>query len=229
MLAPDITALTQKLTRGRLVAVIEPCWGETCPMSSPRLPTFFLLLGAMAFAIVGQVGDAVPLTIAVFVPRSSCPLQTDIGEMRILQADIVFELCVSCGSGESYLRRRRSLVPRPTHTCHPALKLWSAASDCAYFDYFDEDGAGAGAGAITGGGAAGATGATMPIVPAGSLGHPLIPCVLTSLDRRARGITLFTFVRKPMNDPGSALTRIGVAHPRHRLASRVASTVIIEP
>src|SRR5271156_44516 len=44
--------------------------------------------------------------------------------------------------------------------------------------------------------------ATMPIVPAGSLGHLLIAFVLTSLGQCARGITLFTFVREPMNDPG---------------------------
>ena len=78
-------------------------------------PDILLLVGAMAFAVVGQVGDAVPLTIGVVAPRSSCPLQTDIGEMWILQADKVFELCVSCGSGESSLRGRLSLVPRPTH------------------------------------------------------------------------------------------------------------------
>src|SRR6202012_2769327 len=101
----------------------------------------------MAFAIIGQVGDGVPLPIAVFVPSSSCQLQTDIGEMRILQADKVFELCVSCGAGETCLRGGLSLVPRPTHDRHPALKLRSAASDCAYFD---GDGAGAGAGATTG-------------------------------------------------------------------------------
>ena len=44
--------------------------------------------------------------------------------------------------------------------------------------------------------------ATMPIVPAGSLGRLLIAFVLTSLGQCARGITLFTFVREPMNDPG---------------------------
>jgi hypothetical protein len=36
--------------------------------------------------------------------------------------------------------------------------------------------------------------ATMPIVPAGSLGYLLLAFVLTSLDQCARGITLFTFV-----------------------------------
>ena len=44
--------------------------------------------------------------------------------------------------------------------------------------------------------------ATMPIVPTGSLGHLLIAFVLTSLDQCARGITHYTFVSKPMNDPG---------------------------
>lgn len=44
--------------------------------------------------------------------------------------------------------------------------------------------------------------ATVPIVPAGSLGHFLIAGVPTSVDQRVRGITLHTFVRKPMNDPG---------------------------
>src|SRR6202012_988745 len=107
----------------------------------------------MAFAIIGQVGDGVPLPIAVFVPSSSCQLQTDIGEMRILQAAKVFELCVSCRVVETCLRGRLSHVPRPTPACHPALKLRSAAADCAYFD---GDGAGAGPGSATGGVAAGA-------------------------------------------------------------------------
>jgi hypothetical protein len=88
-------------------------------MRSLPLPTSFLLVGAMAFAIIRQVGDAVPLPIWLDVDVVSlgkrCLLQTDIGEMWILQADKVFELCVSCGSGESYLRGRLSLVPRPAH------------------------------------------------------------------------------------------------------------------
>ncbi len=50
-------------------------------------------------------------------------LQTDIGQIRILQADKVFELSVSRGSGESYLRGCHSLIPRPTHASHLALKL----------------------------------------------------------------------------------------------------------
>jgi hypothetical protein len=82
-------------------------------------PTPFLLVGAMAFAIISQVGDAVPLAIGLDADavrlRGRCLLQTDIGEMWILQADKVFELGVSCGSGESSLCGRLSLVPRPAH------------------------------------------------------------------------------------------------------------------
>jgi len=79
----------------------------------------------MAFAIISQVGDAVPLPIGLDAGVVSlcrpCLLQTDIGQIRILQADKVFELSVSCGSGESYLRGRLSLIPRPTHASHLAL------------------------------------------------------------------------------------------------------------
>jgi hypothetical protein len=81
----------------------------------------------MAFAIISQVGDAVPLPIGldagVVSLRRRCLFQTDIGQIRILQADKVFELSVSGGSGESYLRGRLSLIPRPTHASHLALNL----------------------------------------------------------------------------------------------------------
>jgi hypothetical protein len=43
---------------------------------------------------------------------------------------------------------------------------------------------------------------TIPIVADGFLGHLLIAFVLTSLGQCARGITSYTFVRDPMNDPG---------------------------
>jgi hypothetical protein len=117
----------------------------------------------MAFAIISQVRDAVPLPIGldagVVSRRRRCLLQTDIGQIRILQADKVFELSVSCGSGESYLRGCISFVPRPTHTSHLALNPRALAESAAKCAHFDVGGDGAGAGAMTGGGAAGATGA----------------------------------------------------------------------
>ena len=70
--------------------------------------------------------------------------------------------------------------------------------------------------------------ATMAIAPTGSLGHLLIAFVLTSLDECARGITPYTFVRKPMNSPGWSFGSLRSCSQSHRLASGLASTVILE-
>ena len=94
----------------------------------------------MPLAIVGQVGDAVPLPsrpgIRVGGLGRRCLLQTNIGQVRVLQAEKVFELSISCCAGESYLSGRYALVSCPAHAEHLALpsraaeaKPWIPAID----------------------------------------------------------------------------------------------------
>jgi hypothetical protein len=80
----------------------------------------------MALAIVGQVGDDVPLPIGLDVDvvthRRRRVFQPNIGQVRILQADKVFQLSISCGPGKCYRRRGLPLVPRPAHAPYLALR-----------------------------------------------------------------------------------------------------------
>jgi hypothetical protein len=49
-----------------------------------------------------------------------CALQPKVRQMRILQAQIVFQLSMQRIAGERYIRECLTLVPRPTHASYLA-------------------------------------------------------------------------------------------------------------
>src|SRR6185312_2471560 len=73
--------------------------------------------------VFGQVGDLIPPLLwfgAVRVGRGR-PLQSNVRQMRIVNADIVFELGMKGVAAQGDIRERPTVVSRPTHASHLAM------------------------------------------------------------------------------------------------------------